>query len=187
MDRQWSFWIDRGGTFTDVIGRASDGDLWDALARAQLEGRVRRLPRGLDTDVFEGGSNFSVGERQLLCLARAVLKRSRVLLLDEATASIDPFTEAQVQAALAEVLRGRTSVVIAHRLSTVRNADRIIVLRAGEIIEEGSHAALLARGGHYAELYNTYFRHQSLSYQPWEAGASDGPGGRHTAALTPQR
>ncbi|MCB0188825.1 MAG: hypothetical protein KDE31_31360, partial [Caldilineaceae bacterium] len=88
------------------------------------------------------------------------------------TASIDPFTETQVQDALATVLQGRTSIVIAHRLSTVRAADRIIVLRNGEIIEEGNHEGLLAQGGHYAELYTTYFRHQSLAYQPWAEVAS---------------
>ena len=96
-----------------------------------------------------------------------LLQDPAILLLDEATASIDPITEAQVQAALATVLSGRTSIVIAHRLSTVRAVDRIIVLRDGRILEEGDHEALLAQGGHYAELYTTYFRHQSLDYQPW--------------------
>jgi ATP-binding cassette subfamily B protein len=84
--------------------------------------------------------------------------------LDEATASIDPFTEMQIQEAIALLLKQSTSILIAHRLSTVRSADRIIVVRGGEIIEEGSHTALMQKGGHYAELYNTYFRHQSLSY-----------------------
>jgi ATP-binding cassette subfamily B protein len=88
-----------------------------------------------------------------------------IFILDEATASIDPFTEVQIQEALALLLRGRTSIVIAHRLSTVKAADRILVLQKGRIIEQGSHDELLTQGGHYAELYNTYFRHQSLEYQ----------------------
>ena len=93
-----------------------------------------------------------------------MLQDPRVFILDEATASVDPFTEEQIQAGLDAVMEGRTSIVIAHRLSTVRSADRIIVMRQGQIIEEGSHEGLLARGGHYAELYTTYFRHQSLEY-----------------------
>ena len=125
------------------------------------------LPDGLQTDVGERGARLSLGQRQLVALARVLLQNPAILLLDEATASIDPLTEAQVQDALATVLQNRTSIVIAHRLSTVRAADRIIVLRDGQIIEEGSHEALLAQGGHYAELYTTYFRHQSLEYRPW--------------------
>jgi ABC-type multidrug transport system fused ATPase/permease subunit len=125
------------------------------------------LPDGLQTDVGERGARLSLGQRQLVALARVLLQNPAILLLDEATASIDPLTEAQVQDALATVLQNRTSIVIAHRLSTVRAADRIIVLRDGQIIEEGSHNTLLAQGGHYAELYTTYFRHQSLEYRPW--------------------
>jgi ABC-type multidrug transport system fused ATPase/permease subunit len=126
------------------------------------------LPQGINTDVGERGARLSLGQRQLVALARVLLQDPAILLLDEATASIDPITEAQVQAALATVLSGRTSVVIAHRLSTIRSADRIIVLRSGEIIEEGDHEELLVRGGHYAELYTTYFRHQSVDYKPWQ-------------------
>ncbi len=125
------------------------------------------LPEGLQTDVGERGARLSLGQRQLVALARVLLQNPAILLLDEATASIDPLTEAQVQDALATVLQNRTSIIIAHRLSTVRAADRIIVLRDGQIIEEGSHDALLAQDGHYAELYTTYFRHQSLEYRPW--------------------
>ncbi len=95
-----------------------------------------------------------------------LLQDPRILILDEATASVDPLTEAQIQEGLDVVLRERTAIVIAHRLSTIRSADRIIVLRQGEVIEEGSHDGLLAQGGHYAELYNTYFRHQSPDYEP---------------------
>jgi len=122
------------------------------------------LTAGLDTDVGERGANLSMGQRQLVVLARVLLKEPAILILDEATASVDPFTETQIQQGLEVVMRGRTAVVIAHRLSTVRNADRIIVLRDGEIIEEGNHESLLAAGRYYAELYNTYFRHQSLEY-----------------------
>jgi ABC-type multidrug transport system fused ATPase/permease subunit len=93
-----------------------------------------------------------------------MLQDPRIFILDEATASVDPFTEEQIQTGLDAVMAGRTSIVIAHRLSTVRSADRIIVMRQGQIIEEGSHEALLGQGGHYAELYTTYFRHQSLEY-----------------------
>jgi ABC-type multidrug transport system fused ATPase/permease subunit len=100
----------------------------------------------------------------LVALARVLLKNPAIFILDEATASVDPFTEAQIQEGLETIMADRTAIVIAHRLSTVKYADRIIVMRQGEIIEEGRHDDLLQRGGHYAELYNTYFRHQSLAY-----------------------
>ena len=106
-----------------------------------------------------------MGQRQLVALARVLLKEPAIIILDEATASIDPVTEAQIQESLDTVLQQRTAIVIAHRLSTIRNADRIIVLSQGEIIEEGSHEALMAAGGHYADLYETYFRHQSPDYE----------------------
>lgn len=122
------------------------------------------LPQGLHTDVGERGARLSTGQRQLIALARVLLQDPAIFVLDEATASIDPFTETQIQEGLETVMRDRTSIVIAHRLSTVRNAHRIIVLRDGQIIEEGSHRALMEAGGHYAELYNTYFRHQSADY-----------------------
>jgi ATP-binding cassette subfamily B protein len=122
------------------------------------------LPNGLETQVGERGSSLSMGQRQLVALARVLLQNPSIFILDEATASVDPLTETLIQEGLDVVLQHRTSVVIAHRLSTIKNADRIIVLRQGEIIEEGNHDSLLAQGGHYAELYNTYFRHQSLEY-----------------------
>ncbi|MCC7447616.1 MAG: ABC transporter ATP-binding protein [Anaerolineae bacterium] len=125
---------------------------------------IRSLPNGLETEVGERGGNLSMGQRQLVALARVLLQNPSIFILDEATASIDPFTETLIQEGLDLVLENRTSIVIAHRLSTIRNADRIIVLRNGKIIEQGNHDALLAQGGHYAELYNTYFRHQSLEY-----------------------
>jgi ABC-type multidrug transport system fused ATPase/permease subunit len=125
---------------------------------------VADLPQGLHTDVGERGAQLSLGQRQLVVLARVLLQCPSIFILDEATASIDPFTEAQIQAGLDVVMQERTSIIIAHRLSTVKSADRIIVMAGGRIIEEGDHATLLARGGHYADLYTTYFRHQSLEY-----------------------
>ncbi len=125
---------------------------------------LESLPGGLDTPVSEGGRGLSMGQRQLVALARVLLQNPAIIILDEATASIDPLAEAQIQEGLDLILQTRTAIVIAHRLSTVKNADRIIVLRHGQIIEEGSHDSLMARGGHYAELYNTYFRHQAADY-----------------------
>lgn len=166
------------GTVAENIryGRPEANDAEVAAAARQLgDGTwLDDLPNGIDTDVGERGAQLSLGQRQLVALARVLLQDPAILLLDEATASIDPFTESQVQIALASVMQGRTSIIIAHRLSTVRAADRIIVLREGQIIEEGNHDALLERGGHYAELYTTYFRHQSIEYQPWQADAIGG-------------
>lgn len=125
---------------------------------------LETLPDGLHSDVGERGARLSMGQRQLVALARVLLQRPAIFILDEATASVDPFTETQIQDALDMILAQSTSILIAHRLSTVRSADRIIVLKQGSIIEEGSHESLMQQGGHYAELYNTYFRHQSLDY-----------------------
>jgi ABC-type multidrug transport system fused ATPase/permease subunit len=119
------------------------------------------MPDGLETVVGERGYRLSGGQRQRLTIARLLLGRSRVVVLDEATASLDSESEAAVQQALAEALAGRTSIVIAHRLSTVRAADTILVVEDGRIVERGNHEALLARGGRYAELYETQFGKQA--------------------------
>lgn len=139
----------------------------EVRAVAQTVGRgdwIGSLPNGLETEAGERGGSLSMGQRQLVALARVLLQNPSIFILDEATASVDPLTETLIQEGLDVVLRDRTSVVIAHRLSTIKHADVIIVIRNGEIIERGTHDDLLSQGGHYAELYNTYFRHQSLEY-----------------------
>jgi ATP-binding cassette subfamily C protein len=136
---------------------ATDEELWRALDRARLADVVADMPDGLDTVVGERGYRLSGGQRQRLTIARLLLGRSRVVVLDEATASLDSASEAAVQQALAEALAGRTSIVIAHRLSTIRAADMILVVEDGRIVERGSHDQLLRRGGRYAELYRTQF------------------------------
>jgi len=125
---------------------------------------IETLPDGLQTDVGERGARLSMGQRQLVVLARMLAQDPAIFILDEATASVDPFTETQIQAALDLIFAKRTSIVIAHRLSTVRACDRIIVLDHGRITEEGNHDQLMGRSGHYAQLYDTYFRHQSLEF-----------------------
>ncbi|MFQ5341999.1 MAG: ABC transporter ATP-binding protein [Anaerolineae bacterium] len=144
--------------------QATDKEVYDAAMHIGNGDWLADLPNGLDTDAGERGSSLSMGQRQLVALARVLLKDPAIFILDEATASVDPFTETQIQEGLETIMRDRTAIVIAHRLSTVRHADRIIVMDHGRIIEEGAHDELLAARGHYAELYNTYFRHQSLEY-----------------------
>jgi ABC-type multidrug transport system fused ATPase/permease subunit len=150
------------GTVADNIryGRleATDEQVEAAAQAANAHDFVARLPEGYATRLGERGAMLSQGQRQLLGIARAILADPRLLILDEATSSVDTRTEALIQAALKRLLHGRTSFVIAHRLSTVRDADQVLVLRDGEIVERGEHAALLARGGLYAELYRRQFR-----------------------------
>ncbi|MFI0353945.1 ABC transporter ATP-binding protein [Actinomadura sp. 9N407] len=140
---------------------ASEDDLWDVLERARLKVLIQSLPDGLDTIVGERGYRLSGGERQRLTIARLLLARPRVVILDEATAHLDSTSEAAVQEALTEALEGRTSVVIAHRLSTVRAADLILVVEDGRIVERGTHETLLAAGGRYTELHHTQFDQQT--------------------------
>jgi ABC-type multidrug transport system fused ATPase/permease subunit len=136
---------------------ATDDDLLEVLRRARLGDLVATLPDGLDTVVGERGYRLSGGERQRLTIARLLLARPRVVILDEATAHLDSTSEAAVQEALGEALAGRTAIVIAHRLSTIRAADLILVVENGQVLERGTHTALLAAGGRYAELYRTQF------------------------------
>lgn len=146
---------------------ATDEDLWSALCAAHADQFVRNLPEELDTNVGERGVKLSGGEKQRLSIARALLKNAPILLLDEATASVDSETERQIQDALDRLMENRTAFVIAHRLSTIQNADRIYVLEKGRVIEQGTHATLLAEGGKYAELCQKSF----LTSHPSGAGA----------------
>lgn len=146
--------------------QATDAEI-EAMARRIGAGEwLETLPDGLNSQVGERGNRLSMGQRQLVALTRVLVQKPRIFILDEATASVDPFTESQIQQALGLIMAESTAIIIAHRLSTVRSADRIIVLQRGQIIEQGDHATLMGRHGHYAELYDTYFRHQSPNYMP---------------------
>lgn len=160
------------GTVADNIRYAqpdaSDAEV-EAIAHRVGNGDwIAALPDGLQTNVGEAGHSLSLGQRQLVALARLLLQDPTIIILDEATASVDPLTEAQIQEGLDLVLNERTAIVIAHRLSTIKGADRILVLDHGHVVEEGSHDGLLQQGGHYADLYNTYFRSQAPDYVPGE-------------------
>lgn len=136
---------------------ATDDEMKRAAATARADTFIERLPEGYDTVLAESGSNLSEGQRQLLAIARAVLADPKILILDEATSSVDTRTEMHIQKAMAELMKNRTSLIIAHRLSTIRNADVIVVLSHGEIVETGNHDELLARGGEYSKLYESQF------------------------------
>ena len=153
-------WL-RSGTIRENIayGRpdATEDEIIAAAREAHAHSFIMRLPDGYDTIISEDGGNISQGQKQLLCIARVMLTHPPMLILDEATSSIDTRTEQRIQRAFAQLMQGRTSFIVAHRLSTIREADQILVMRAGHIIEQGKHEELLAKGGFYAELYNSQF------------------------------
>ena len=136
---------------------ATDDEMKQAAVTARADTFIERLPEGYDTVLAESGSNLSEGQRQLLAIARAVLADPKILILDEATSSVDTRTEMHIQHAMTELMKNRTSLIIAHRLSTIRNADVIVVLSHGVIVETGTHDELLARGGEYSKLYESQF------------------------------
>ena len=156
------------GTVMDNIRygkpEASDQDVIDIAYKVGRGDWLVSLQEGLQTEVGERGGNLSMGQRQLVAIARVLLQDPAIFILDEATASVDPLTETLIQEGLDTLMGYRTSIVIAHRLSTIQHADRIIVLDHGEIIEAGTHDQLMVADGHYANLYDSYFRHQSLEY-----------------------
>jgi ATP-binding cassette subfamily B protein len=142
---------------------ATEEEIWTAVRMVSADEVINRLEKGLDTDVGEGGDLLSTGEKQLISFARAVLADPKILILDEATASVDTMTEAKIQAAMESVTEGRTSLMIAHRLSTVRNADMILVVRDGKIIEQGTHTELLKKKGYYFELYTRQYEDEATA------------------------
>ena len=153
-------WLFRGTIAENVSYGKPDAtreEIIDAAKRARAHSFICRLPNGYDTQVAEDGGNISQGQRQLLCIARVMLRRPPILILDEATSSIDTRTEVLVQDAFEELMKGRTSFIVAHRLSTIKNADQILVMKAGNIIERGTHEELLAQGGFYKQLYESQF------------------------------
>lgn len=154
-----------GTVLDNILYGADDKTVEDAVSAANQIGNghwLDYLPNGIHTEVGERGSKISLGQRQLVAIARVILRKPSILIFDEATANIDPITEHYIQEALKSIMDGRTSIMIAHRLTTIRNVDRIIALQKGKIIEEGSHEILLQKDGYYKELYNKYFKYQSM-------------------------
>jgi len=141
---------------------ATDEECIEAARMAQADHFIRQLPRGYETDLSEGASNLSQGQRQLLSISRAILADPEVLVLDEATSSVDTRTERRIQKALTRLRAGRTSIVIAHRLATIRDADLVLVLDGGRIVERGTHASLLAAKGFYHSLYQIGVRGKNV-------------------------
>jgi ATP-binding cassette subfamily B protein len=155
-------WLSEGTVRENIaFGRpdATDEEIIAAAKAAHAHSFIKRLKHGYDTPLSEGGDGLSQGQKQLLCIARVMLSLPPMLILDEATSSIDTRTEMKIQEAFANMMKGRTSFIVAHRLSTVREADAILVMRDGRIVETGTHDELLARGGFYSELYNSQFAH----------------------------
>lgn len=153
-------WLFRGTVRENIaygVLDATDEEIREAAKKAHAHSFIKRLPNGYDTVLTENGDNISEGQKQLLCIARVMLKRPPMLILDEATSNIDTRTEVRIQKAFAALMEGRTSFIVAHRLSTIRNADVILVMRDGQIIEKGKHEELLAQNGFYAQLYNSQF------------------------------
>ena len=138
---------------------ATDEEIIEAAKKSYAHGFITRLPQGYDTVLSEDGGQLSQGQKQLLCIARVMLALPPMLILDEATSSIDTRTEQRIQKAFAQMMKGRTSFIVAHRLSTIKEADLILVMRDGKIIEQGTHSELLAKNGFYAELYESQFAH----------------------------
>ncbi len=153
-------WL-KNGTVRENIAysrpEATLDEVVEAAKAAHAHSFIKRMPKGYDTVIGEGLGGLSQGQKQLLCIARVMLSLPPMLILDEATSSIDTRTEIRIQRAFAKMMKGRTSFIVAHRLSTIRDADVILVMKDGHIIEQGDHSALLARGGFYAELYNSQF------------------------------
>ncbi|MBQ6662137.1 MAG: ATP-binding cassette domain-containing protein, partial [Firmicutes bacterium] len=155
------------GTIRDnlIYGKpdATEEEIDRAIRLVSLDSVISKLEKGLDTNVGEGGDLLSTGEKQLISFARAILADPRIVVLDEATASVDTLTEQKIQSAIDQIIRGRTSIVIAHRLSTVKDADIILVVDDGKIIEQGRHEDLLAAKGHYFNLWTRQYEDAAIS------------------------
>ena len=153
-------WL-KAGTIREnlLMGRpqATEEEMQQAAKDAHAHNFIKRLPKGYDTVIGEDGGSLSQGQKQLLCIARVMLCLPPMLILDEATSSIDTRTEMKIQNAFAQMMKGRTSFIVAHRLSTIRSADVILVMKDGSIVEQGTHETLLAKNGHYAKLYLAQF------------------------------